>query len=64
MTFASERSPWQQRRVNGSVRLPNHHTHAKLEKVLPITSKGIHYFIYIIYYSSVNDVKRHLVCIL
>ena len=24
---------------NNGVRLPNHYTHAKLEKVLPITSK-------------------------
>ena len=50
-TFASERSPWQQHSVNSSVRLPNHYTRAKLEKVLAITSKDIHYFIYIIYYS-------------
>ena len=54
-TFASERSPWQQHSVNGSVRLPNHnpnhYTSAKLEKVLAITSKDIHYSIYIIYYS-------------
>ena len=39
----------------------NHYTHAnKLEKVLPITSKDIHNFLNIIYYSSVNDVKRHV----
>ena len=50
-TFASERSPWQQHSVNSSVRLPNHHTRAKLEKVLAITSEDIHYFIYISYYS-------------
>ena len=54
-TFASERSPWQQHSVNSSVRLPNHYTRAKLKKVLVITSKDIHYFIYIyiyiIYYS-------------
>ena len=37
--------------VNSSVRLPNHYTRAKLGKVLAITSKDIHYFIYIIYYS-------------
>ena len=37
--------------VNSSVRLPNHYTRGKLEKVLAITSKDIHYFIYIIYYS-------------
>ena len=30
------------------------------EKVLQITSKGIHHFINIIYYWRVNDVKRHL----
>ena len=63
-TFASERSPWQQHSVNSSVRLPNHYTRAKLKKVLVITSKDIHYFIYVIYYSWVNDVKRHLICIL
>ena len=34
--------------MNSSVRLPNHDTRAKLEKVLAITSKDIHYFIYII----------------
>ena len=50
-TLASERSPWQQHSVNSSVRLPNHYTRAKLEKVLAITFKDIHYFIYIIYYS-------------
>ena len=31
--------------VNSGVRLPNHYTHAKLERVLPITSKDIHCFI-------------------
>ena len=29
--------------MNSSVRLPNHDTRAKLEKVLAITSKDIHY---------------------
>ena len=31
--------------MNNGVRLPNECTHAKLEKVLPITSKDIHHFI-------------------
>ena len=43
------------RNTNTRVRLPNHYTHAKLEKVLPITSKDIKYFISIVYYSWVND---------
>ena len=30
---------------------PDHYTRTKLEKVLAITPKDIHYFIYIIYYS-------------
>ena len=43
--FASEQSLWQQDSLNGGVRLPNFYTHARLAKVLPITSKDIHYFI-------------------
>ena len=31
--------------MNSGVRLPNHYTHTKLEKVLPITYKDIHYLI-------------------
>ena len=38
------------------------YTHTMFEKVLQITSKGIHHFINIIYYWRVNDVKRHLRC--
>ena len=33
------------------VRFPNHYTHAKLEKVLPITPKDIRHFMNISYYS-------------
>ena len=33
------------------MRLPNLYARAKSEKILAITSKDIHYFIYIIYYS-------------
>ena len=50
--------------TNTRVRLPNRHTHAMLEIFLPITSKDIHHFINMIYFSRVNDVKRHLICIL
>ena len=39
-TFASEQFPWQQA-VRCGMYLPNHYTRAKLEKVLPITSKHI-----------------------
>ena len=41
----------QQHGVNSDGRLPNHYTHAKFKNVLPITSKDIHNFINIIYYS-------------
>ena len=37
--------------VSSGVRLPNHYTHTKLEKVLLITSKNIRHFINAIYYS-------------
>ena len=53
--------------MNSGVRLPNHYIHAKLEKILEKlekTPKDIHYFTFVIYYSRVNDVKRHLICIL
>ena len=63
-TFASERSPWQQHGMNIGARLPNHYTRAKLEKVLPITSKDIHHFLNTICYSCVSDVKRNLISIL
>ena len=49
-TFASERSPWQQHGVNSGVRLPNHYTRAKLEKIVRIAFRDIHHFINIIYY--------------
>ena len=50
-TFASERSTWKNHGVNSGMRLPNHYTHANLEMVLCISSKDIHYFIFIVYYS-------------
>ena len=41
----------QQPSVNSDVRLLNHYTHKKFEKILSITLKDIHHFINIIYYS-------------
>ena len=35
----------QQHVVNSDVRLFNHYTHAKFEKILSVTSKDIHHFI-------------------
>ena len=64
VAFVSEQSPWQQHGVNSGVRLPNDYTYTKLEKVLPITSKDNRDFIDIIYYSWINKVNRHLICIL
>ena len=43
--------------MNNGVRLPNHYTHAKIEKVLSLISKDIHDFINIIYYAGVNDTQ-------
>ena len=40
--------------ANSDGRLPSHYTHAKFKTVLPITSKDIHNFINIIYYSWVH----------
>ena len=37
-----------------------YYTYAKLVKVLEITSKDIHHFLNIVYYSCVDDVKRRL----
>ena len=51
MTFASERSPWQQQGVNSGVRLPNHNTNAKFERVLSDIYRDIHRFKNVIYYS-------------
>ena len=39
--FAYDQSPWQQHVVNSGVHFPNHETCAKLEKVLPFSSRDI-----------------------
>ena len=39
-----KRPSWQQHGVNNGVRVPNHYTYAKLEKILQITSKDINQF--------------------
>ena len=40
--------------ANSDGRLPSHYTHDKFKTVLPITSKDIHNFINMIYYSWVH----------
>ena len=48
----------QQHGVNSGVRLPNHYTHAKWEKVLTITLKYIRHFINILAFASTVRRKR------
>ena len=44
------------------VHVTNSYIHAKFERVLLDVHRDIHHFLNVIYYSWVDDVKMHLIC--